>query len=102
MRKGKKINCTKSTLGKVTNLRIRGQDFPTMITVEYMVDGELYSVTESIKLKSEKIKKGIFTIGQRRVATMGETSVGAIASVRYNPANPNEAFLEDNTGKANV
>lgn len=83
-------------------LKVKGQDFPTMISVEYQVVGNTYVVTESLKLKSEKIKLGFFPIGQKRVPVMGKTAVGSSATVNYNPSNPAEAFITHNIGKANI
>ena len=97
-----KTNCTESTLGIVKGLKDKGLNFPTLITVEYQVGGNVYEVTESIKLKSEKIKLGFLTIGQKKVAVMGNTTVGSSTSVSYNPYNPSEAFITNNIGKVNV
>lgn len=97
-----KEKCTEKVLGTVKNLKIKGQDFPTMITVEYHVSGSAYEVTETLKLKSEKIKLGFLTVGQKRVPTMGDTRVGSAAWVNYNPDAPEEAYITNNTGKTNV
>lgn len=97
-----KNKCTAKVLGKVKSLKIKGQDHPTMITVEYQVSGIKYEVTESLKLKSEKIKLAFLTIGQKRVAAMGDTRVGSDAWVNYNPDEPKESFITNNIGKANV
>lgn len=97
-----KANCVQTVEGRVKELRVNGQDFPTMITVEYLVAGNTYIVTESIKVKNEKIKLGFLPIGQKRVPVMGNTTVGSSAMVSYNPNNPVEAFITHNTGKANV
>ena len=95
-------NCTATTSGTVVNIKVKGQDSPTMISVSYMVNGSTYELTESIKLKSEKIKLGFLTIGLRRVPKMGNTAIGSIVRVNYNPDSPAEAYLTDNIGKANV
>jgi hypothetical protein len=95
-------NCTAQTTGSVKSVKTKGQDFPTIITVTYDVNGYSYEVSESIKLKSEPIKLGFLTVGQKRVLQLGNTSVGSAVRVMYNPNNPGEAFLPDNTGIANV
>lgn len=95
-------NCTATTSGTVVNIKVKGQDFPTMISVSYIVNGATYELTESIKLKSEKVKLGFLTIGQKRVAVMRNTTVGSVVRVNYTPANPAESYLTDNIGKANV
>ncbi|MDY5738608.1 MAG: hypothetical protein SPK45_01500 [Anaerovoracaceae bacterium] len=97
-----KANCTHTVNGHVKELKVKGQDFPTMITVEYQVAGNNYVVTESLKLKSEKIKLGFLPIGQKRVPVMGNTAVGSSATISYNPSNPAEAFITHNIGKANI
>lgn len=97
-----KANCTQTVEGRVKELKVKGQDFPTMISVEYQVAGDSYVVTESLKLKSEKIKLGFLPIGQKRVPAMGSTAVGNPATVSYNPNNSVEAFITHNIGKANI
>lgn len=97
-----KANCTQTVEGRVKELKVKGLDFPTMISVEYQVADNTYVVTESLKLKSEIIKLGFLPIGQKRVPVMGNTAVGSSATVSYNPSNPVEAFITHNIGKANV
>lgn len=91
-----------SAIGTVTEVKARGLDFPTRITVEYSVDGKSYSITESIKLKSKAIKLGFIPIGQERVPVMGDTRVGAKAEVLYCSSNPSDAILKENRGNQNV
>lgn len=98
----KSADTYRQVIGAIVSLRVRGQDFPTEITVQYTVDGIDYSITETIKLKSEKIKLGFIPIGQRRVPRMPETHVGGRALVYYDPANPEKAFLAENQGLSNV
>lgn len=100
--KNNKENCTQTVMGCVKELTIKGQDFPTMISVEYTVGDNSYVVTESLKYRSEIIKIGFLPIGQRRIPVMGDTAVGSKASVNYNPLKPEEAFITKNIGKANV
>lgn len=100
--KTNKANCTQTVEGRVKELKVKGQDFPTLISVEYQVAGKSYVVTETLKLKSEKIKIGFLSIGQKRVPIMGNTAVGSHATVNYNPSNPVEAFITHNIGKANI
>lgn len=97
-----KVNCTDCTEGKIAQLVIKGQDFPTVVVVHYEVDGTVYELRESMKLKSEKIKFGFLTIGQKRVPVLGNTSVGSKVRVLYDPRNPADAYMPDNTGKINV
>ena len=97
-----KANCTQTVEGRIKDLKVKGQNFPTMISVEYQVAGNTYIVTESLKLKSEKIKLGFLPIGQKRVPVIGNTAVGSSATVNYNPSNPAESFITHNIGKANI
>lgn len=41
-----KVNCTQTVEGRVKELKVKGQDFPTMISIEYQVAGNSYVVTE--------------------------------------------------------
>ena len=90
------------TLGRITAIKSKGLDFPTEITVEYVVDGISYFVTETLKLKSEVVKIGFIPIGRRKFPAMGDASVGSYASVNYNPLNPAKSYLTYNIGRANV
>lgn len=98
----RKKRCTEMTDGIIKDVKSKGLDFPTIITVEYQVDGICYEVKESIKLKSKAIKIGFLPIGQEKTPRMGETRVGYSASVTYNPDNPAESYITYNTGKANI
>lgn len=100
--KKKRQQCFAIAIGAISNIKARGQDFPTMITVQYEVNGQIYEVTESIKLKSEKIKCGFFTVGLKRVPVIGNTAIGNPARVSYDPNNPTDAYLTDNIGKSNT
>lgn len=94
--------CSSIIVGKIVNLKIKGQDFPTIIEVQYEVNNNIYTISESIKLKSEKIKIGFLPIGQKKVPILGDTRVGSVVRVAYNDNNPQEAYLIDNVGKINV
>lgn len=97
-----KDNCTQTVIGKVKALKSKGLERPTVITVEYQVNGNYYEVSESVKLRSEIIKLGFLPIGQKRIPVMGNASVGSDAEVNYNPRNPSEAFITKNIGKFNI
>lgn len=92
------VNCTAETIGSVTAVKVKGQDFPTIVTVTYEANGYSYEDSESIKLRSQPIKLGFLTVGQKRVPVLGNTSVGSKVRVLYNPNNPEEAYLPDNSG----
>ena len=93
-----KRNCTVETIGKVVKLLDKGIHSATVITVQYVVNGEIFEISESVKKKHECIKIGFFPIGQRTFPVMGSISVGSEASVTYNPNNPAEAFITKNKG----
>ena len=93
-----KRKCTVETIGKVVKLVNKGIHSATVITVQYIVDGQVFEVEESVKKKHECIKIGFFPIGQRTYPVMGAISVGSEASVTYNPNKPAEAFITKNTG----
>ena len=102
MDKQERKRCTEEVLGKILELRIKGLNHPSVIRVEYTVNGKTYTLEETIKLKSVPIKIGIFTLGQRRVPTISNTSVGQEILVKYNQWNPHYAYLPDNIGLSNV
>lgn len=95
----KKTKCTETTIGKIKNLKNKGLESTTLITVEYQVEGIYYIITESVKLKSRMIKLGFLPIGQKKVPVMGDISVGRPAMVNYDPSDPSKAFITKNIGK---
>lgn len=72
-----KANCTQTVEGRVKELKVKGQDFPTMVYVEYQVADNTYVVTESLKLKSEKIKLGFLSIGLNKLNVSGKVRLVA-------------------------
>ena len=98
----RKDNCTMTVNGVVKELISQGLDRPTLITVEYQVNGTIYKVTESVKLKTETVKLGFLPISQKKKPVMGDTRVGSLAIISYNPQNPSEAFITHNTGYINI
>lgn len=97
-----KRKCTTLTMGTIVDLRVKGIDSPTIITVEYTAAGRTYEIKESIKLRREPIKLGRLPIGQRGVPVLGDTRVGSQVRVLFNPADPSKAYLLDNEGHVNV
>jgi hypothetical protein len=96
-----KKNCNVTILGTVKEIKNRGLDFPTMITVNYTVDSIVYEITENIKLKSAPIKFGFLTIGQRQLPRMKNIRVGSSVMIKYNISNPKEAYIINNSGIMN-
>ncbi len=99
--KTNKSQCTSMTKGNIVNLENKGLNFPTLITVEYVVNSNTYRITESLKLKSETIKLWFIPIGQRKIPVLPKVAVGEMVVVNYNPNEPTEAYLADNIGIAN-
>lgn len=90
------------TAGIIKEVAVKGLDFPTVITVEYIVNGTLYELKESIKLQNQVIKFLFLPIGQKRVPSLKDTHVGSEVAVLYDPTDPHNAFLPDNKGKYNI
>jgi len=89
-------NCTESTIGYIKKVKSNGLDFPTMITVEYCVNGIHYEIKEPLRYKKEVIKFCNIPIGQREIPTIGNTSVGEKVDIKYNPFKPGDAFIVKN------
>lgn len=97
--KNKNINCTETTSGYIKKLKSNGLDFPTMITVEYCVNGIHYKITEPLRYKKELIKFCNFPIGQKHIPTIGNTSIGEKVDIKYNPFKPEESFILQNVSE---
>ncbi len=101
MRKRKREKCTGEVVGTIVKTERKGMEMPTMITVEYVVDGVCYAVKESVKLKSEAIKIGFLPIGQKKTPRMGKIAIGHTTTVCYNPEQPEMAYIKENVGIMN-
>lgn len=84
------------TEGIITKFRLRGVDSSSVITVAYEVSGVAYSVTESVRMKSEVIRLGPVPIGQRQVPVMGAVAEGTKVTVIYDPKDPQKAVIVEN------
>ena len=102
MKKKDMEKCTEVTEGKVIEIKKRGHDFPTLVTVAYTVSGVSYQICESKKYRNETVKLGFLPIGQKKIPKLGGVVVGDAVSVSYNPLCPEMAYLTDNVGKINV
>ena len=96
MRKEKLAETGAKTEGIITKFRLRGVDFSSVVTVAYEVDGVAYSVTESVRMKSEAIRLGPIPIGQRQVPVMGAVEEGTKVTVIYDPKDPKKAVVGEN------
>ena len=102
MKKKDMKKCTQVIDGTVIEVKKKGLDFPTIVTVKYEVSGVCYQIAESKKYGNEFIKIGFLPVGQKRIPKLGSVVVGSSVSVSYNPACPEMAYLTDNVGKVNV
>ena len=90
----------KETVGLVRELKIRGSEYPTVVVVDYIVDGKEYSLKESMKMKRETIKLGFLPIGQKKVpAIRCEKNTSVI--IEYEENNPKKAHIKGNDGRVN-
>ena len=90
----------KEVIGSVIDVKSKGIDCPTIVTVEFKVKKEVYKIKETIKLISKPIKLWIIPIGQKKVPKL-ELKKGQKVTVVYDPNNPKKAYLKENKGKVN-
>lgn len=88
--------CTSSKLGKIKSVKCKGEGFPTVITVEYIVDKTTYILTENLNYTKETVKLGFIPVWRKVVPVMSDTRIKAPTSITYNPDNPAEAYITDN------
>ncbi|MFI3168327.1 MAG: hypothetical protein R3Y06_00080 [Faecalibacterium sp.] len=91
-----KKKCTAQTTGVVKKVYLNRAP-GRRLAVEYLVNGQPYTLTENVSSKSEAIKFGPFIVGQRKIEYISQ-GVGGIVSVSYNPNEPTQAFLTENIG----
>lgn len=90
----------KEVNGIVVDIKIKGIDSPTVVTVEYEVDGEKYVIKESLKFKNETIKLGFLPICQRKVPKVKcEKSKNVI--IEYEEKTPAKGHIKGNDGIMN-
>ena len=99
---GKKSRCKIETSGVITDAKCNGMDCPTVLTIEYEVDGTVYFVKESAKIYLKAIKIGFLPIGARSLYRLGDISIGNTVRVLYNQNKPGESYLPDNKGILNA
>lgn len=100
-----KNECTEECNGIIKELRIKGLGFPSVITVEYEVNGKNYELKESLVFKKNKnIKLGFLPVGYKTKSLIELRSglpatVGNSVKVKYNVENPQKAYLPDNDSR---
>lgn len=98
-----KQKCTGSTEGRITE-KIRmnhsaGAIKATDIIVSYRVDDKDYFLREHLKVHKEPIRIGKLPIGTVDTWSLGRNiEPGMKVYVRYDPEDPNKAYLPDNIG----
>lgn len=97
-RKRKKQLYTGITQGVIDEIKYRGIDSPDVICVTYCVNNKEYHIKETIKLKSELIKIGVFPVGQRKSYRMGNIATGDMVQIQYDEKNPQRAIISENDG----
>lgn len=107
MKQKRSTKCTARAVGTIHSLGKRGMDFPTTVVVSYMVAGRQFEISETLKLKSQAIRLGFLPVGQRKSPVLRTIDgqlpgVGGQVSVSYDPADPQNAFLTDNSGRINI
>lgn len=86
--------------GVVVDLKIKGIDSPTVVTVEYEIEGVKYTIKETLKLKSEVIKLGFLPIGQRQVPKV-KCEKGKSVIIEYEEKAPDKGHIKGNGGIIN-
>ncbi|MDI9470366.1 MAG: hypothetical protein QM296_09190 [Bacillota bacterium] len=90
----------KETTGTVIERKTRRSNFPAIVRVQYSVDGEVFTIKESLKLKSEVIKLGFLPIGQRKTFKIN-CHVGDTVTVIYDERRPHKGHIKGNDGWVN-
>lgn len=96
--KEENINKTSNTTGRIIKAESKGLDGAMTITVCYEIGLTPYELTEDVIFRNKKRRILFFPVGRKKTPVIGETKVGTIVNVMYNPENPAEAFLPDNYG----
>ncbi len=97
-RERKKKSYTGFTEGTISEIRVKSEDFTTVLSVDYQVEGKNYRIKETMKVKGEAIKVGKIPIGERTKPVLGDIKKGDQVSVQYDTANPRQAIIVGNDG----
>lgn len=96
-RKGKQY-LIKETLGKVVERKEGGLDHSTAVKVEYCVDGEVFTIKETLKMTSKIIKLwGFLPIGQEKTLKVN-CKPGDTVAVIYDEKSPHKGQIKGNDG----
>ena len=100
--------CNKECDGIINEMIIKGIDFPSIISVEYKVNGKIYILKENLVMKKEKnimlgfIPVGYSTKSQIELMTGIKPVAGNKVRVKYEESNPNNAYLINNKASAKL
>lgn len=93
----KRINCIKKTTGTIVESKQNDAHSPLILKVQFQVDNEIYQFEEKALLAIEKREwKGI-TVSKKGHYPF-DTHVGSIVEIKYDPKDPYNAYIVDNTG----
>ena len=88
--------------GIIIDVKTKGLDRPTLMSVEYYVDGQRYEIQERVKYKRAAIKIGFIPIGQKRTPKLGSFYKGKVVTILYTSEDPQKAKLKFNEGVDNI
>jgi hypothetical protein len=92
-----KKKCIEETSGIIKKKKWNGDVW--FITVEYTVDGKMYTVKEQLTYHiTNKYKVGKVTVGCHSSSAIENIDIGASVRVNYNPNKPKQSYLPDNKG----
>ncbi|MCI5967320.1 MAG: hypothetical protein MRZ42_02915 [Tenericutes bacterium] len=90
----------KTVTGTVIDLILKGNKCPTIVVAEYEIEGKKYTIKETLKLKSETIKLGIFPIGQKKTPKV-RCKKGEQIIIEYDEKHPEKGHIKGNDGFLN-
>ncbi len=91
----------KETLGKVVEYKVGGLDCATVVKVQYCVDGEVFTIRETLKVKNKIIKLGFLPIGHETTFKV-KCKLGDTVTVIYDERKPHKGHIKGNDGLQNV
>lgn len=92
-----KKKCTEETVGYIKKKKWNGDLW--FLTVEYTVNGIVYSVKEQLTYHvTKKHSIGDIPVGFHASSAIQNIEVGESIRVKYNPNKPKQSYLSDNDG----
>ncbi|MBQ8806091.1 MAG: hypothetical protein IJZ68_06360 [Bacteroidaceae bacterium] len=87
--------------GMITAIQDKGLNNPTVVVIQYTVKNQTFELKETLKLKSEDVKVGNVTVGQKKVPVT-KAERGQMVIIAYDAKDPAKAFWVANHGHVNV